>query len=221
MSDEISQLLNNATITVSKAYNCVAKEAICTRRLPTKVVLKDKFVAIDTNTATHNNTGIGAGAGQKAAEKYDQYFDLKNNGLKELLDYLKKNPNVNYENFILVDHGSGNGIQIGNDYLTINNIEKFKDLLSQLGSYFPKDAYIHFWHCNAGDNPELIKKIAEYMGRGVMVSDSVNAPAYNEKAPWGDFKKYNPDGSEEKGHSKDLRDKKDTMVGDIFSGKTL
>lgn len=217
MADHIISILVKAQDTTKTAYNCVSKEAICILRPPRKITFKEKFVAIDTTKNVSNN------AGAAAAEKYDQYLDLKDKGLTDLVNYLKQHPDINYDNFVLIDHGNGGkGLEIGSDVLTSKNIDQYKDLLAQLGSFFPPGSYIHFWHCNVGNNQDLIKKIAEYMGRSVIVSDQFNIPAYNERLDMSsDFMKFNPDGTIDKAQSKDLRDHKDSMIGDILRGKTI
>ncbi len=217
MVDHILDILDKAQNTTKKAYNCVSKEAICILRPPRKITFKEKFVAIDT-AINGNNT-----AGAAAAEKYDQYLDLKDKGLADLVNHLKQNPDINYDNFVLIDHGNGSkGLEIGRDVLTSKNIDQYKDLLTQMGSFFPPGSYIHFWHCKVGNNQELIKKIAEYMDRSVIVSDQFNIPAYNTRLDLiPGFIKFNPDGTKDFGQSKDLRDHKDTMIGDILRGKTL
>ena len=54
------------------------------------------------------------------------------------------------------------------------------------------------------------------------IRDRFNIPAYNTRLDLiPGFIKFNPDGTKDFGQSKDLRDHKDTMIGDILRGKTM
>lgn len=80
----------------------------------------------------------------------------------------------------IVDHGTADGIEVGDDWLDTTTIEAFRPQLSRLKGKFAEGGLVYLHNCNAGKNEPLMKKLAGivgvpvYAGTGLSVSIIVN-----------------------------------------------
>ena len=170
------------------------------------VNIQEKLIAIDDR----KGSGFSGGAGPLAAKKYSSYFRLQNEGIDNILEYLRNEETHNlYENLSFIDHGGGGQIQFGDTVITLENFDEHKSKFIELGSYLMEDSYVHFWHCNAGDNPTLITEIANALGVPVIVSNNYNLPGINSKFLGGDFMRVSPNGEIEILSTEDIKDLRD------------
>src|SRR5690242_10516689 len=68
---------------------------------------------------------------------------------RELLDRLN-----------IVDHGNQEGIEIGDDWITAQNVYSFAAKLGPLSGRFYRRGFVHVQNCHAGANRELLIALA-------------------------------------------------------------
>lgn len=143
--------------------------------------------------------------------------------LEDLAYYLNSQGNIVFENFVLIDHGGGGvNIQFGDTIISNDNFDQYKGYFEMIGQHLTPGSFVHFQHCEAGKNIELIAKIAKAMNASILVSDKLYFPSFNKNV-LGDlgnhYQLVHPDGTvtdKAEDYKKDLRDDKSPLnKGDI------
>jgi hypothetical protein len=93
----------------------------------------------------------------------------------------------------ILDHGNPNGIQIGNDWITLANVRNFVPQLSRLRSSFASGGFVHIQHCEAGQNLDLMRQLAAAFGVPVYAGTGAHNPVY--RINLGEYVRCNPDGT--------------------------
>lgn len=93
----------------------------------------------------------------------------------------------------ILDHGNPNGVQIGNDWITMTNVASFVPVLSRLRGHFTSGGFVHFQHCNAGQNLDLMRTLAAAFGVPVYAGTGAHNPVY--RFNFGEYVRCDPDGT--------------------------
>ena len=56
----------------------------------------------------------------------------------------------------LLDHGNEEGIEIGDDWVTMSSLPRYEATLRQLRGRFDQGGFVHVQHCHAGQNRSLL-----------------------------------------------------------------
>ena len=64
----------------------------------------------------------------------------------------------------VIDHGNSYGLEIGQDWVTVNTLNNFRQELVRLRQHFDNDAFVHLQHCNIGNNFELLIALGRDLG---------------------------------------------------------
>src|SRR6188768_633664 len=79
-------------------------------------------------------------------------------------------PVVNYNKISrlnILDHGDKDGIEIGNDVITVGTLPHYEASLRQLRGRFEQGGFVHVQHCEAGQNRSLLIALARTFGANV------------------------------------------------------
>lgn len=93
----------------------------------------------------------------------------------------------------ILDHGSVYGIQMGGDLINLLNIDTYVGRLSRLQGHFAPTGFVHIQHCEAGQNQELVIRLAQAFGVPVYAGTGAHNPVYRFNL--GDYVRGNPDGT--------------------------
>ncbi|MCG3866310.1 DUF4347 domain-containing protein, partial [Photobacterium sp. Ph6] len=117
----------------------------------------------------------------------NQSYFKKNNipvekisGIEQLITIIKNNHHVNLID--IFSHSEAEKIIIGQDEITLNNIDNYKQQLHQLGQYLSKHAHINLLGCDIAKTPTgklLVDKFSQYSG--VTVAASTDATGHYTK----------------------------------------
>jgi hypothetical protein len=64
----------------------------------------------------------------------------------------------------ILDHGNSQGIQIGNDWITVKTLNLYVPELKKLKPHFERKGIVHLQHCNVGQNRTLLLSLAKLLG---------------------------------------------------------
>ncbi len=92
----------------------------------------------------------------------------------------------------ILDHGNKYGIQIGNDFIHLGNINKFSKSLNKLRGKFTSGGFVHLQHCDVGQNLNLIKAFSKQVGAPVYAGTGAHNPIY--RFNFGDYVRCEPSG---------------------------
>lgn len=101
--------------------------------------------------------------------------------------------NKKISRFNILDHGNSQGIQIGNDWITVKTLPAFAPELKKLKPLFEKDGFVHLQHCNIGQNRTLLLSLAKLLGVSVYAGTGKHNPVY--RFNFGEYVKADPDGT--------------------------
>ncbi len=76
----------------------------------------------------------------------------------------------------IIDHGNPHGFQLGDDWITANNLSQYADILERLRGRFTSDGFVHLQHCQAGQNQELLCQLASILGTAVYAGRGLHNP---------------------------------------------
>jgi hypothetical protein len=103
----------------------------------------------------------------------------------------------------VIDHGrlEGNAdgsnaeyvIRIGESTVQTGTMYLHYRFFRQIGALLADRGFVHFWHCWAGQNVELLKVIAEAVGKPVYAGTVRHNPVFNFN--WGGYVCVAPDGT--------------------------
>ncbi|SMY38319.1 GEVED domain-containing protein [Photobacterium andalusiense] len=108
----------------------------------------------------------------------------KISSVEQLITIIKDNHHVNLID--IFSHSEAEKIIIGQDEITLNNIDNYKQQLNQLGQYLSEHSHINLLGCDIAKTQAgklLVNKFAQYIG--VSVAASTDATGY--KAKGGDW----------------------------------
>lgn len=78
----------------------------------------------------------------------------------------------------VLDHGNSAGMEIGSDWITMKNVGSFDSQFRQLGSLFDKAGFVHFQHCEVGQNHTLLAHLSKVLGVPVYAGTGAHNPVY-------------------------------------------
>ena len=93
----------------------------------------------------------------------------------------------------ILDHGNTQGIEIGNDFVTMRTLGRHRPQLAQLHGKFAAGGFVHIQHCEAGQNRTLVIRLAQIFGVPVYAGTGAHNPVYRFNL--GEYVRGNPDGS--------------------------
>lgn len=93
----------------------------------------------------------------------------------------------------ILDHGNENGLQLGNDWITMQNIDQYAATLGQLRGHFGPGGSVHLQHCRVGQNHPLMRRLAEIWGVPVYAGTGLQNPVYRVNT--GDYERCDPGGT--------------------------
>lgn len=103
----------------------------------------------------------------------------------------------------IIDHGrlEGNAdgtsaeytIRIGENTMETGSMPMHERAFRRVGALIADRGFIHFWHCWAGQNVELLKMIAKAAGKPVYGGTGKHNPIFNFN--WGGYVCAAPDGT--------------------------
>jgi Domain of unknown function (DUF4347) len=93
----------------------------------------------------------------------------------------------------ILDHGNEYRIQIGDDRIDLNTLQKFKADLSKLKGQFSAGGFVHLQHCDIGVNKELLVALAKLWGVPVYAGTGKHNPVY--RVNFGEYVRADPDGA--------------------------
>jgi hypothetical protein len=78
----------------------------------------------------------------------------------------------------IIDHGNPDGIYIGDDYISMQNIEEFAPNLGRLRGHFEKNGFVHLQQCDVGQNLPLLQRMANIWQARVYAGTGAHNPVY-------------------------------------------
>jgi hypothetical protein len=96
----------------------------------------------------------------------------------------------------ILDHGNANGIEIGSDWIHLENLHQYEPTLFLLRPLFEKDGIVHLQHCNVGSNQTLLLELSRIFGVPVYAGTGEHNPVY--RFNWGNYNRAKPNGKFEK-----------------------
>lgn len=110
-----------------------------------------------------------------------------------VLDRCASRGGVKVSRLNVMDHGNADGIQLGRDWVTVTTLSRFAPTLRLLrGSFTPK-GFVHFQHCNAGQNKALLIKLASILDTTVYAGMGLHNPVYRVNT--GTYERCSPSGT--------------------------
>jgi hypothetical protein len=91
---------------------------------------------------------------------------------------MKNHPNDKISRLNILDHGNKNGIQIGKDWVDVNNLKEYLVFLNKLKPYFKKSSFVHLQHCNIGQNIKFVSELSKALGVAVYAGTGKHNPVY-------------------------------------------
>jgi len=92
----------------------------------------------------------------------------------------------------ILDHGNEDGIEIGEDWVTMGSLSRYEASLKQLRGRFDAGGFVHVQHCHAGKNRSLIVALARLWNAPVYAGTGYHNPLY--RINFGDYVRAEPNG---------------------------
>lgn len=92
----------------------------------------------------------------------------------------------------IADHGNSTEIQIGDDWVSDQNLSQFQSDLSRLNGHFAPDAIVHIEGCQSGQNQALVCGLASIFGVTVYAGTGYHIGTYRVNT--GDYVRCSPSG---------------------------
>ncbi|PTB30897.1 DUF4347 domain-containing protein, partial [Photobacterium phosphoreum] len=138
------------------------------------------FMFTNDKTKVVSLTVIDSQLSNKSYFKDNNIPIEKISGVEQLITIIKNNHHVSVIDIFA--HSEAEKIIIGQDEITLNNIDSYKQQLHQLGQYLSEHTHINLLGCDIAKTPAgklLVDKFSQYIG--VSVAASTDATGHYEK----------------------------------------
>lgn len=117
-------------------------------------------------------------AGQSAGKT--RWGEIHMTGVNDMVDKVKiKAVYVrSIRSLTIIDHGNPNYFEIGSDKVSLASVPRFLGKLSELRDYFSGDGYVHLYHCQIGQNQQLLIYLAKLWEVPVYASTGYHSPDF-------------------------------------------
>ncbi|MEO1018535.1 MAG: hypothetical protein AAFY56_12715, partial [Pseudomonadota bacterium] len=92
----------------------------------------------------------------------------------------------------ILDHGNKDGMEIGDDWITIETLPNYARHFRRLRGIFHRKGFVHFQHCDVGSNLPLLVALSDLVGVPVYAGTGAHNPVYRFNK--GQYNRCVPDG---------------------------
>ncbi|HKO52173.1 MAG TPA: DUF4347 domain-containing protein [Polyangiaceae bacterium] len=92
----------------------------------------------------------------------------------------------------ILDHGNEEGIELGQDWVTMRTLPRYEASLRQLRGRLEAGGFVHVQHCHAGKNRGLLVALARLWGAAVYAGTGYHNPIY--RINYGEYVRAEPNG---------------------------
>ena len=93
----------------------------------------------------------------------------------------------------ILDHGNSDGIEIGSDWLTMKTVGGFTNEFRELAKLFASSGFVHFQHCDVGQNHPLLAHLSGLLRVPVYAGTGAHNPVY--RFNFGKYERCIPSGN--------------------------